>query len=353
MNGILGFTELLKEPKLKGKQQKEYIKIIEKSGEHLLTIINDIINISKVESGQMEISISTTNINEQIEYLYHFFMPEMQKKGIRFSFQNSLPDGEAFIKTDHDKVDAILINLIKNAIKFTQTGAIEMGYKKSGSYLEFFVKDTGIGISKDKVEIIFERFRHSHDLSSLKQEGAGLGLSISRAYVEMLGGKIWVKSESGKGSTFYFTIPYEKVDEDKKLTDVLMEERTPIKDLKILIVEDDNASEFLIQKTIQLFEKETIRATTGIEAVEICRNNPDIDLVLMDIQMPEMDGYDATRQIRQFNRDVIIIAQTAFGLDGDREKSIEAGCNDHISKPYNRTLLIRLLRKYFTTELSK
>ena len=121
MNGILGFTELLKEPKLKGKQQKEYIKIIEKSGEHLLTIINDIINISKVESGQMEISISTTNINEQIEYLYHFFMPEMKKKGIWFSFQNSLPDGEAFIKTDHDKVDAILINLIKNAIKFTQT----------------------------------------------------------------------------------------------------------------------------------------------------------------------------------------------------------------------------------------
>jgi len=353
MNGILGFTELLKDPKLKGKQQKEYIRIIEKSGEHLLTIINDIINISKVESGQMEISISTTNINEQIEYLYHFFMPEIKKKGILFSFQNSLPNEEAFVKTDQDKVDAILINLTKNAIKFTQTGAIEMGYEKKGSYLEFFVKDTGIGISEDKSEIIFERFRHSHDLSILKQEGAGLGLSISRAYVEMLGGKIWVKSEPGKGSTFYFTIPYEKVDEDKNQTNILMDERTPIKDLKILIVEDDNASEVLLQKIIQLFEKETIKATTGIEAVEICRNNPDIDLVLMDIQIPEMDGYEATRQIRQFNRDVIIIAQTAFGLDGDREKSIEAGCNAHISKPYNRTLLIRLLRKYFTTELSK
>jgi PAS domain S-box-containing protein len=208
MNGILGFTDLLKETKLTGDQQLEYINIIQKSGSRMLNIINDIISISKVESGQIEVSVSDTNINEQVEYIYTFFKPEAEQKNLHFSFKNSLPINEAIIKTDREKVYAILTNLVKNALKFTKTGSIKFGYEVKGEILEFFIKDTGIGIAKAQKELIFERFRQGNESSIRNYEGAGLGLSISKAYVEMLGGKIWLKSEEGKGSTFYFTLPF-------------------------------------------------------------------------------------------------------------------------------------------------
>lgn len=208
MNGILGFTELLKEPMLTGEEQQKYIGIIEKSGARLLNIINDIISLSKVESGQKEISVSDTNINEQIEYIYTFFKPEVEKKGIQLSFKTTLPATESIIKTDREKIYAILTNLVKNAIKFTHEGSIEFGYEKVGQFLEFYVKDSGLGIPREQTETIFERFRQADVSLTRNYEGAGLGLTISKAYVEILGGRIWVESEAGKGSTFYFTIPY-------------------------------------------------------------------------------------------------------------------------------------------------
>ena len=208
MNGILGFAELLKEPDITGEEHKKYISIIEKSGARLLNIINNIISISKVESGQMEITISETNVNQQIKHLYDFFKPEAEQKGIRFLFKNSLPAKAAIIKTDKEKVYAILTNLIKNAIKFTTQGSIEFGYEKKDHDLEFFVKDSGGGIRGELKEIIFERFRQGNESLNRNYEGAGLGLTISKAFVEMLGGKIRIESEEGIGSTFYFTIPY-------------------------------------------------------------------------------------------------------------------------------------------------
>lgn len=212
LNGILGFTELLKDPELTCEQQKDFIVIIEKSGVRLLNIINDIMSISKIESGQMKISISETNVNEEIEYVYAFLKPEAEQKGLQISFKNTLPEKEATIKTDKEKFYAILTNLVKNAIKFTKTGSIEFGYGSTSSptgqeELEFFVKDTGIGIHPEQLEIVFERFRQGSESLNKKYEGAGLGLAISKAYVEMLGGKIWIESEPGKGSTIYFTIP--------------------------------------------------------------------------------------------------------------------------------------------------
>ena len=208
MNGILGFTDLLKTPNLKDEEQQEYIRIIEKSSNRLLNTINEIIDISKIESGQMNVNISASNINEQTEYIYNFFMPEVKGKGIQLGFKNSLQAEEAIIKTDHEKISAILINLVKNSIKFTKEGSIEFGYEKKGKYIEFFVKDTGIGIPKDRQEAIFERFIQADIGDKMAFQGTGLGLSISKAYVQMLGGKIWLESEEGKGSTFYFTIPY-------------------------------------------------------------------------------------------------------------------------------------------------
>jgi len=347
MNGILGFVGLLKEPELTGEKQKRYISIIEKSGARMLSIINDIISISKVESGQMEISVSETNINEQIEYIYTFFKRDVEQKGIKIFFKNSLPAEESIIKTDREKIYAILTNLLKNAIKFTHAGSIEFGYEKKGKFFEFFVKDTGMGIPQEQKKIIFERFRQGSELISRNYDGAGLGLSISKAYVEMLGGRIWMESENGKGSIFYFTIPSDGEPKEMNVTkniDPADGEKNQIKKLKILVAEDDEPSEMLITMAIKMLSKEVLKARTGGEAVEICRNNPDIDLVLMDIRMPEMDGYEATRQIRQFNKDMVIVAQTAYGLTGDREKAIESGCNDYISKPFNKVSLTVLLK---------
>jgi len=348
MNGILGFAWLLKQPLLSGEEQQEYISLIEKSGTRMLNIINDVVNISKVESGLMNVSLSVTDINEQIDYIYNFFRPEAKQKGIHISVKNSLPAKEAFINTDKEKVYAILTNLVKNAIKFTSEGSIELGCDKKDNELEFYVKDSGIGIPQEQKEIIFERFRQGSELLSRKYEGAGLGLSISKAYVEMLGGKIWVESEYGKGTVFYFTIPYLAAEGKPFIKNVAQPDNSEnkLKNLKILIADDDEISEILIKTVVKTFAKEIINARTGIEAVEACRNNPDIDLVLIDVKMPEMDGYEATRKIRQFNNDVVIIVQTAFGLSGDKEKAIAAGCNDYILKPINKDDLRKLVKKH-------
>jgi PAS domain S-box-containing protein len=353
MNGILGFTELLKSPKLAGEEQQEYVRIIEKSGKRMLNIINDIISISKVESGQIEISLSETNINEQIEYLYTFFKPEALQKGLQLSITEKLPSKYSLITTDKEKVYAILTNLVKNAIKFTDSGSIEFGCTKKGKHLEYFVKDTGAGITKSQQNIIFERFRQANETITRAHEGSGLGLAISKAYVEMLGGKIWVESEQGKGSTFYFTIPanaelksLEKATPEVKSSSEEKEENQ-IKDLKVLIVEDDEISKLLITIAVKKFSKEILKVGTGFEAIEACRNNPDIDLVMMDINMPEMGGYEATEQIRKFNKDVVIIAQTANGMQSDKNEAIAAGCTDYISKPVNIASLSALIYKYF------
>lgn len=349
MNGILGFADLLKEPSLTGEQQQKYIGIIEKSGARMLNIINDIVSISKIESGQMEMNIQESNINEQIEFIYTFFKPEVEDKGMQLSFRNSLPSQEAILKTDREKVYAILTNLVKNAIKYSEKGTIEFGYNLKGKYLEFYVKDEGIGIPEDRQKDIFRRFIQAELSDKKARQGAGLGLSISKAYAKMLGGTIWVESKLGKGSVFYFTLPYqtEVTKENSSENKILSpSEEILLNKLKILIVEDDETSEALISIIVQKFGKEMINVRTGKEAVAACKSNPDIDLVLMDIQLPEMDGYEVTRQIRKFNKDIIIIAQTAYAIEGDRQKAIAAGCHDYLSKPIIADKLKLMINKY-------
>jgi PAS domain S-box-containing protein len=215
MNGILGFADLLKEPDLSRETSQEYVSIIERSGMRLLNIVNDLIEISKIESGTMEIYLTETNVNDQTQFVFNFFKPEAEQKGLFLTLKNTLPRSEAIICTDSEKLYAILTNLVKNAIKFTNAGTIEVGYKclesnslSSTPELLFFVKDTGIGISPELKEIIFERFRQGSESLNKRFEGIGLGLAISKAYVEMLGGRIWIDSDSDVGSVFNFTIPY-------------------------------------------------------------------------------------------------------------------------------------------------
>ncbi len=215
MNSILGFAELLKEPDISCERTLEYVSIIQSSGTRMLNIINDLIDISKIESGTMKLFMSATNINDQTRFIYNSFKPEAEQKGLLLKLKNSLPPSEAIITTDREKLHAILTYLVRNAVKFTEEGSIEIGYEPikqkapaSITELKFFVKDTGIGISSELKDIIFERFRQGSETMNRRYEGAGLGLAISKAYVEMLGGRIWIDKESEGGSVFYFTLPH-------------------------------------------------------------------------------------------------------------------------------------------------
>ncbi|MGB9702710.1 MAG: PAS domain S-box protein [Candidatus Kapaibacteriota bacterium] len=350
MNGILGFSQLLKDPKLKQSDIKEYIDIIEKSGNRMLNIINDIIDISKIEANQMQVNLVECDINEQMRFIYSFFRPELEKKGLEFNVHYGLSNDNSIIITDKDKIYASLLNLIKNAIKFTDKGEISFGYAKKGDFLEFYVRDTGSGIPSEKLGIIFDRFVQADTRLSKPYEGAGLGLSITRGYVEMLGGQIWAESEFGLGSTFFFTIPFkaaEKRKNEDKYDENMGQEGNKMKRLKILIAEDDITSDLLLTSIFKRFDCEIVHTQTGKEAVEAFAASPDFDLILMDLKMPEMDGYTATNKIKEINPNVVVIAQTAYALEGDREKAIAAGCDEYITKPIEQGKLLELIKKYY------
>ncbi len=353
MNGILGFSELLKNPEISGEEQQKYLSIIERSGARMLNIINDIIDISKIEAGLMQLDTGESDINDQLEYIFSFFKPEAEYKGLKFFLRDLLPVNESVIITDREKTYAILTNLVKNAIKYTEEGSIEFGCLRKGDSLEFYVNDTGIGIPKDRQEAIFERFIQADIADKMARQGAGLGLSISKAYIEMMGGKIWVESTEGIGSAFYFTLPYNAgaqrnvIQKDLPAIKADTNFSLEIPALKILIAEDDETSGLLVDMAVRSVGNVILKARTGLEAIESFRNNPDIDLILMDIQMPGLNGFDAARQIRQLSRDVVIIAQTAFGLSGDREKAIQAGCNDYVTKPIKKAEIFSIIKKYF------
>ncbi len=351
MNGILGFAELLNEPNISAEEQQEYLQIIQKSGKRMLSIINDIIDISKIESGLMKINAKMIDVNEMNETVYRFFKPEVERKGLQFIYKKMLPDNHTLLNTDSEKLQSILTNLLKNSIKFTNQGFIEFGCEKNGELVEFFVKDTGIGIAKERQSAIFERFIQADIEDKMARQGTGLGLAISKAYVEMLQGKIWLQSEVGIGSTFYFTIPYQtltssiKSDSEVICNDI---EEDLVNSLKILIADDDEVSLKLIEKGVGPFCKEILKATNGLDAVDISRSNPDLDLIFMDIQMPVMNGLEAIKRIREFNSNVIIIAQTAYALSGDKDEAIHAGSNNYITKPIIKENLLQIIRQYFT-----
>ncbi len=353
MNGILGFAQLLKEPEVSGDDMHHFVGIIERSGKRMLAIINDLIDISRIEAGQVDISLSEMNLKEQMEFHYSFFAPEAALKGLELKLiKNQI---EVFTRTDMDKFNAILINLLKNAIKYTQKGSVEFGYhlikcqEMGQECIEVFVKDTGIGVPTDKQDFIFNRFNQV-DLDYTKAiEGAGLGLSIAKAYAELLGGSISLASEEGKGSCFYLKIPYEEcceikpIPEQEVCADKNMEK---LSHLHILVVEDDEIAREYLANILDDLCKTVSFAENGQIAVDFVREHDDIDLVLMDIKLPKMDGYEATRAIRLFRPELPIIAQTAYALSGDREKTIEAGCTDYIQKPVQKDSLLRKIKKY-------
>jgi PAS domain S-box-containing protein len=346
MNAIVGFSALLGEPDADTEVRDSYIEVIIQSSNHLLAIITDIVDISNIEANLIKSTKNEVNINSLIKSLYNQFIPKAEEKKINLTFEPGLSDPDALILTDNTKLAQILSNLLSNAFKFTDKGNIKTGYNLKESFVEFYVSDSGIGISPEHHGKIFDRFYQVQNTISRLYEGTGLGLSISKAYVELLGGRIWLISEPGKGTTFFFTIPFEKAviartpEYEKKLRESLV-----FPERKVILVAEDVESNFkLIKYYLSESNVEVLHAFDGREAVERCFSGENIDLILMDIKMPVMDGYTATKLIRKKNTLIPIIAQTAYA--DDMEKAIECGCSALISKPFDKKALYKVLSEF-------
>ncbi|MDA3941989.1 MAG: PAS domain S-box protein [Bacteroidetes bacterium] len=347
MNGILGFLELLKEPDLSEEQMAAYIKIVNKSGQRLLDTINDIIEISRIESGEVEVIEDEVFLSEVLSYYYDFFKPQTDQIGLTLILKNQLEKQEDCIRTDRHKLDGILTNLIKNAIKFTKKGSIEIGSYIENEKLMVYVRDTGIGIPPNRRDAIFDRFVQADLHMTRAHEGSGLGLSIVKAYTEALGGELKLHSEPGKGSEFLIALPFRKVEKPEQLRenhDYHAVNQTENK--LILIAEDDDSSYDFLHIILQAMGFSLMRCVDGATAIKLTQKHPEIALILMDIKMPIMDGLTATQKIREFNTEIPIIAQTANALSGDADKALAAGCNDYIAKPVKRKVLSNVINNW-------
>lgn len=347
MNGILGFIDLLDNHDLMETDRKKYLDIVKKSGNRLLNTINDVIEISKIESNQIILHKSEVYLEQFMSGLLRFFSNQAAEKNLALTLDNNLTDNSVLIETDKSLLEKIFINLIKNAIKFTTTGSINLGYKIKKDMLEFYVKDTGCGIPANRQNAIYDRFVQSDLDITRSHEGSGIGLAISKAYVEMLGGNIWVESEVNKGSTFYFTIPFKPVNQSEtKPAENHSTLDSLTRPLNILIAEDDEIS-FLYLENLLLHKNISItRACDGLEVLEKLKSTPVFDILLLDIRMPGLSGIEVTQKIRKNNRSLPIIAQTAYAFTEERIKIQKAGFNDIISKPINKNELIKTILKY-------
>ncbi len=353
MNGIVGFLELLQTPGIGDDKKEKYFEMVNQSSQRLLDTINDIIEISKIESGQSVVKLSEVNTVDLMHYHHEFFLRQAKIKNLELLLGQHITDSRALITTDKFKVEAILSNLLTNALKYTDKGNIEMGNYLKDSTLVFYVRDTGMGVPDNKKQAIFDRFTQVDSSNSRPFEGVGLGLAIAQGYAKLLNGNIWVESEEKKGSTFSLSIPYQPT--AKQLPIINHDATDPIfkaggqvellPGLKVLIAEDDEFSFLYLAALLDAQKIAWIKCETGTEAVRLVKENPDISVVLMDLKMPEMSGLEATRQIRTFNTTIPIIAQTAYAMSEDRTKALEAGCNDYITKPIKKELVIGILKK--------
>jgi PAS domain S-box-containing protein len=341
LNAIVGFSSILSDPSLSSDKRKDFSDIIVDNSNQLLSIITDIINISTIDAGQEKLSLKSINVNSMCKLIYDQFAIRAKNKNISFRCVTPLDDSEATILLDEAKFIHVLNNLIDNAFKFIHKGHIIYGYKLVNNFLEFYVEDTGIGIHSDFHQEVFKRFRQVEFAATRQYGGAGLGLSIAKAYVEMHGGEIRLNSELGKGSVFYFTLPYKNekqdtVSDSKIANEIVFENKKPI---TLLVAEDEDFNFMLIRELLSEAKYKIIRAINGLEALETCKSTPEIDLVLMDLKMPVMDGYEATKQIKQIRPHLPVIALTAYSTDADKNKALACGCSDFISKPFKKELL--------------
>ncbi|RZS93413.1 response regulator [Aquimarina brevivitae] len=350
MNGIIGFSEALKNPELTEKEKNEYLNIIINSGKELLSIIEDILEISKLRYRQITVNPEKTNLIVLIEMLFTIYQVEAKKKGLKLLLDNQLPQNQHLILIDKGKLKKIISNLLDNAIKFTEEGTIEVRCYKNDEFVYINVKDSGIGIApKDKIRI-FRSFNQSEKEISKNYGGLGLGLTIARENSVLLGGELSLESELGKGTTFKLKLPYIAYMDKENLTPELNQQETPDDKHIVLIAEDGDINFLFLQMVLQKMQSYTFtihRAKNGQEAVALCKENNKIDLVLMDIKMPIMDGYDATKKIKKIRPELKIVAQTAYSTEEDIKRALNAGCDDFLSKPVDQSKLKKVLKEHF------
>lgn len=351
MNAIVGFSDLLYDENLTDEVRSEYLKIIKNCGTNLVSIIEDLIEMSKIDAKQIKPNVIGIDIENCINELYETIKVTIPKdKEIELQIIESENPIQKNILTDGIKLKQIIVNLIANAIKFTEKGHISFGYQvnEKENTIEFSVKDTGLGIDKENIKVIFDRFRRIENEFSIKLSGLGLGLAISKAYVEMLGGTIKVTSQTKVGSVFTFTIPLQYV-ETSPNTNKIMQENVIVKPTyeTILIAEDDNINFLLIKKILELKNYKVLRATNGQQAVDMCKENPNIHLVFMDIKMPILNGFDAFKMIHSFNPNLPVIAQTAYTSNEDYDRILKLGFSGYISKPLDKTKIFDLIDTVF------
>jgi len=356
LNAIIGFTELMDEDTSRH-EFMEFKDIINKSGLRLLMTVEDIFQLTYIETKEIELYNEKFNLNGFINSLMDNYEEEKEnfyKSFLDINFKPGLEDENCFVQTDPKRIKTILDKLVHNAIKFTKIGAIEIGYEyaTSGKYKDFFifhVKDTGIGISKEYHEMIFDRFRQVEETNTRNYEGSGLGVTIAKELSKLLGGDMWVESEINKGSTFFFALPLEVYGQQIKTEDFTSQKKNipDFSNKRILIAEDTESNFKLLEQYLKKTKVEIIWAVDGVEAVEYCKMGEKIDLILMDMKMPNMNGYEATTAIKKLGVKCPVIAQTAYALQDDEVKTFTSGCDAYLSKPIKSRELYNCMEKYF------
>lgn len=349
MNAIMGFTELLRREELPQDKKNEYIEIVHRSGQDLLSKISDIVEISKIETRQVTFSPETFDLNQLLRELQQeslAFLP--RDKEIKLAFSILRPDTEYFLRTDRAKLRYILSAFLSNGIKFTEKGFVDLGYEEQDGNIVLFVRDSGIGIDSKYHEAVFQRFFRIENDMAIKAGGLGLGLAISKAYAELMGGKIWVESEPGKGSTFRLSIPIQEVSiSGITHTMTIASEKKQLKTGEcILIAEDDDINYFYLEELLSKSNYNLVRARNGQEAIDICRENDKVKLVLLDLKMPVINGYEAFKKIREIRPDLPVIAQTAYALSDEKIQILEAGFDGYLPKPIHREDFWKVLRAF-------
>jgi PAS domain S-box-containing protein len=351
MNAIIGFTQLLADPNISGNKKEEFIRIITHNGQTLIRLIDDIIDIARIEAGHLTINNTECHLNVLLPELQKQYLEIVQtigKKNIDIILD--IPSEKIICYTDAFRLRQVLSNLIDNAVKFTSEGYIEIGLRRTDdNKLLFYVRDTGIGIPADKVALIFDRFMQVEEADTRSYGGTGLGLAISQNLVRMLKGEIKVDSKPGEGSTFYFILPLPilEINQSESLQKEKLQDYNNLwKDKVFLVAEDDKYNSRIIEELLRNTGVTIVHAWNGKEVLEKIRSDVRFDLILMDIRMPVMNGLVAAQEIRKSFPDIIIIAQTAYANEEDKHLCIEAGCNDFVSKPIDKKQLFNTIRKY-------
>lgn len=351
LNSIIGFSDIMLDEETTEEEKDQFLELISAAGKTLLQLIDDIIDISKIEAGQVRIAVSSFDMHKVLDELLKTAQNEQnkrEKKHIELRVKKGIDRDAFLIETDPYRFKQIVMNLLTNALKFVDSGFIEFGYTKpEGGLIQFYVKDTGIGIERDKTHLLFKRFGQIDSTYKRNLNGTGLGLAICHSLVKLLGGKIWFDSEPGKGTTFYFTLPMERNASILNLEDevFLGRIRRDWSEKVILVADDVEANYLFLKAVLKETKAKVLWAKNGEEAISLVQNNPGISIVLMDIRMPETDGYQATKFIKEIAPTIPVIAQTAFSESEDQKKALDAGCVDYITKPISVVELLSIMYK--------